>query len=262
MILRNSYYYFKSAISEKKCDEIIARGEEEMRKTEEKLGENATNAITLGNTQKGGASSGKISQNDLDAKDIIDRGIKEKDLYVRDTKVSWLEDSWLAELFHPFVHEANTIAGWNFDWDCSEQLQYTKYGLNQFYGWHMDCSSPYKYIDPNDPFSSFKSEPIRPNGLITNNKDTSFTGVNKPLFDGKTRKLSMTCNLSKPGDYEGGNLRFDFGQSVTPRYFTCTEIRPRGSIIVFPSHIYHQVTPVTKGTRLSLVMWCCGYPFK
>ena len=41
-----------------------------------------------------------------------------------------------------------------------------------------------------------------------------------------------------------------------------TEIRPRGSIIVFPSFVWHRVTPVTKGTRYSLVVWSLGYPFK
>ena len=34
------------------------------------------------------------------------------------------------------------------------------------------------------------------------------------------------------------------------------------SVIVFPSHVYHQVTPVTKGTRYSLVGWNLGYPFR
>ena len=40
------------------------------------------------------------------------------------------------------------------------------------------------------------------------------------------------------------------------------EERPlKGSIVVFPAHIYHRVTPVTKGVRKSLVVWNCGYPF-
>ena len=40
------------------------------------------------------------------------------------------------------------------------------------------------------------------------------------------------------------------------------EILPKGSIIVFPSFVWHRVKPVTKGTRYSLVMWNLGYPFK
>ena len=73
----------------------------------------------------------------------------------------------------------------------------------------------------------------------------------------------MTLNLSDETDYEGGNLKFDLGpHAANKRYHECTEIRPKGSVIVFPSHVYHQVTPVTKGTRYSLVMWSWGRPYK
>ena len=41
-----------------------------------------------------------------------------------------------------------------------------------------------------------------------------------------------------------------------------TEILPKGSIIIFPSFVWHRVKPVTKGTRYSLVMWNLGKPFK
>ena len=40
------------------------------------------------------------------------------------------------------------------------------------------------------------------------------------------------------------------------------EILSKGSIIVFPSFVWHRVKPVTKGTRYSIVMWNLGYPFK
>ena len=46
------------------------------------------------------------------------------------------------------------------------------------------------------------------------------------------------------------------------RFHEVEEIRPQGSIIVFPSYVYHQVTPVTRGTRYSLVLWSLGQPFK
>jgi PKHD-type hydroxylase len=41
-----------------------------------------------------------------------------------------------------------------------------------------------------------------------------------------------------------------------------TEIREKGSVIVFPSFIWHRVTPVTAGTRYSLVNWNLGFPFR
>jgi predicted 2-oxoglutarate/Fe(II)-dependent dioxygenase YbiX len=42
----------------------------------------------------------------------------------------------------------------------------------------------------------------------------------------------------------------------------CKEILPKGSIIIFPSFVWHRVKPVTKGARYSLVVWNLGYPFK
>ena len=45
------------------------------------------------------------------------------------------------------------------------------------------------------------------------------------------------------------------------RYKVCEEIKPQGSMIVFPSFLHHCVAPVTSGTRYSLVIWCCGKPY-
>ena len=40
-----------------------------------------------------------------------------------------------------------------------------------------------------------------------------------------------------------------------------TTNRNQGSIIIFPSFMMHQVTPITKGIRNSLVLWAYGPPF-
>ncbi len=69
------------------------------------------------------------------------------------------------------------------------------------------------------------------------------------------RKLSLTVQLSDPADYEGGELEF---LSVTDELGP----RSRGSLIAFPSYLAHRVRPVTKGTRLSLVSWIGGPPFR
>ena len=82
---------------------------------------------------------------------------------------------------------------------------------------------------------------------------------------GKTRKLSVTVSLSDPDDYKGGNFEFctqgqvNCTKTVVSR---CKEIKPQGSIVVFPSFLNHRVTPVTKGTRYSLVLWYLGKPWK
>ena len=41
----------------------------------------------------------------------------------------------------------------------------------------------------------------------------------------------------------------------------CSELKQRGTIVVFPSFVWHKVTPVKKGTRYSLVSWHLGHPF-
>lgn len=71
-----------------------------------------------------------------------------------------------------------------------------------------------------------------------------------------SRKLSMAVQLSDPSEYEGGELQIFTGsqpQSIPKK---------RGLIAVFPSFTLHQVTPVTKGSRQSLVAWISGEPFK
>ena len=81
---------------------------------------------------------------------------------------------------------------------------------------------------------------------------------------GKVRKLSMTLNLTDPNDYEGGNLLFDFGEASQAKQ-SQKEIdvaRTQGTLIVFPSFLRHCISPVTKGTRYSLVNWSLGRPFR
>jgi PKHD-type hydroxylase len=66
------------------------------------------------------------------------------------------------------------------------------------------------------------------------------------------RKISISIQLSRPEDYEGGDLELLY--SNTPLRLE----RTRGSFIAFPSFMLHRVTPVTRGTRWSLVAWILG----
>lgn len=75
------------------------------------------------------------------------------------------------------------------------------------------------------------------------------------LFDGLARKLSLSIQLTPKDAYAGGNLEFG-GIPVEP--FS----RVAGSAICFPSYCVHRVTPVTDGTRHSLVAFALGQPFK
>lgn len=68
------------------------------------------------------------------------------------------------------------------------------------------------------------------------------------------RKLSVVCQLSDPSEYEGGELQINNGQIRTVE-------KDKGTVIIFPSYLLHRVTPVTKGTRKSLVLWIEGPAF-
>lgn len=73
---------------------------------------------------------------------------------------------------------------------------------------------------------------------------------------GISRKLSVVLQLTDPSEYEGGNLQL----SVSGKPTTIT--KQRGLVVVFPSYTLHQVTPVTQGSRQSLVSWISGPAFR
>ena len=225
MNLRNYYYYFQSALPPKLCDEIIAYGKQ-----------HKTNMAVTGGVENNDGSDRKA---DGSLKKSVIKNIQKK----RKSDIVWLNDRWIYKEIHPYIHKANREAGWNFEWDWSETCQFTKYGVGQYYGWHCDSwEVPYK-------------------------RDKLEDGT-YPIDHGKIRKLSVTISLNDPDEYDGGNLEFDFRNQIDwernrkAKIKECVEIRPRGSIIVFPSFVWHRVNPVTRGTRYSLVIWNLGYPFK
>ena len=218
MNLQNYYYYFKSALTPKMCDEIIKYGKEH----------DPQMAIT------GGSDDDRNKKADGTLKKSAIKNIQKK----RKSDIVWMNDRWIYKEIHPYIHEANAKAGWNFQWDFSESCQFTKYGVGQYYGWHTDS-----WTKPYDKKNDTNSH-------------------------GKIRKLSVTISLNDPDEYDGGNLEFDFRNDIDfernrkHKAKACTEIRPRGSIIIFPSFVWHRVAPVTRGTRYSLVIWNLGWPFK
>ena len=207
MNLTNYYWYFKSAVPKRICDELV------------RYGNQLKNQMAL---------TGGLSDKKLKKKDIVD--LKKK----RNSDVVWMNERWVFKEIQPYVNQANENAGWNFEWDWSESCQFTKYKKNQFYDWHCD-SWDKPYDRPNDP------------------------------VHGKIRKLSVTVSLSDPKDYKGGELEFDFRQNDPNKkrqIRKCTEILPKGSLVVFPSFVWHRVCPVKSGERNSLVIWNLGWPFK
>ena len=67
------------------------------------------------------------------------------------------------------------------------------------------------------------------------------------------RKLSIVVQLSDPDEYSGGDLSFSEVENPIK-----DDLRKRGTIIVFPSYLEHEVSPVTEGKRYSLVSWVWG----
>ena len=75
----------------------------------------------------------------------------------------------------------------------------------------------------------------------------------------------MTLSLSDEKDYKGGELEFDLRNKDPDQKrntMICKEIKSKGSLVVFPSFVWHRVKPVKKGSRYSLVIWNLGYPFQ
>lgn len=70
------------------------------------------------------------------------------------------------------------------------------------------------------------------------------------------RKLSVSVQLTDPSEYKGGELNLYYGDEIT------TMDKEQGSLVIFPSFVLHEVMPVTKGERNSLVTWITGKPFK
>lgn len=158
--------------------------------------------------------------------------VKEMKKDVRNANAIFLSDNWIYATTNPIVHAANQKAGWNFQWDWNEPAQLGKYGKGQFYNWHMDSV--------NEPYNIHPGHPE----------------------NGKIRKLSTIIALNDSSEYEGGEVVFDARDSVKgSRIIHCKELQKKGTVVTFPSFVWHRVQPVTKGIRYSLVIWHLGNPF-
>tara|TARA_R110000824_G_scaffold106903_2_gene252661 strand:+ start:696 stop:1280 length:585 start_codon:yes stop_codon:yes gene_type:complete len=154
---------------------------------------------------------------------------KKKNTKIRKSKISWIKNPLVYDHTNPYIHKANLLSKWNFQWDWNEAPQFTQYGKHDFYNWHVDGHT-----------------------------DSYGEGPHK----GKMRKLSSILLLSEPGkDFEGGEFEIDFDSCGGKGKKIVTELK-KGTFIVFPSFVKHRVKPVTKGIRHSMVLWHLGFPWK
>ena len=77
--------------------------------------------------------------------------------------------------------------------------------------------------------------------------DDDFFHDRKPF-----RKLTAALQLTDPAKYDGGELQ------IRDEYGVATVPRKRGLLTIFPAFLTHRVTPVTRGTRYSLVTCAIG----
>ena len=113
MFYKKTFYYFKEALSEKLCDDIIQIAMDDKPDV---------------------ATTGLKIRNDEDVKNLLQK---------RDSYITWLNEEWIYKEIRPYVHRANKLAGWNFDIVDSEPCQFTIYNEGQYYGWHTDSSGWY-----------------------------------------------------------------------------------------------------------------------
>tara|TARA_B100000780_G_C20859261_1_gene341592 strand:+ start:52 stop:612 length:561 start_codon:yes stop_codon:yes gene_type:complete len=140
----------------------------------------------------------------------------------RKSKISWLDNLEIKKPLSQLVNLANKENNWNYSLKEFENLQYTIYHEGDHYNWHTDSHD-------------------------------------KPYADVTIRKISFTLCLND--DYEGGNFEICDPHPIQNQSVTTTFVFKKGTMIVFPSHIWHRVKPVTKGIRRSLVGWVVGRPF-
>ena len=158
-----------------------------------------------------------------------------KDNSVRSGKTCFLpvRDD-LVELFGNLVQDYNNVhSGWKYDLEFIEAIQLGHYHEGDFYDWHTDA---------------FKNPSIQTDHQYHPDKPYN-------------RKVSITVWLNDPDEYEGGEFDLETLGPIAETRFETMKM-PKGTIVVFPSYMWHRVRPVTSGVRKSLVLWIQGPPFK
>jgi PKHD-type hydroxylase len=165
-----------------------------------------------------------------DAEVITTDGVSMVDKDHRTSKVSWLADILHnPDIYNTLFNAANKANDdfYNFELHYCEHLQITQYLSSEegMFRAHTDDGS----TDPDDK---------------------------------QPRKLSVSVMLSEPSEYNGGDLVFYELFSLRHAEVERIKNAPKGTAIFFPSYLPHEVTPVTRGCRMSLVTWFRGPRFK
>lgn len=114
-------------------------------------------------------------------------------------------------------------------------------------------------IDSNKQFFNFDIDHIE--NVQFTEYDSSYQGFYGKHIDiayksSRMRKLSFTIQLADETDYDGGDLCLFYSTD------SLVMSRKQGTMTIFPSFAVHEVEPVKRGTRYSLVGWVVGPPFR
>lgn len=115
--------------------------------------------------------------------------------------------------------------------------------------------------EANNNYFGYDLFPERPLGINVNvyegnlneypyHRDCNFPGT---MCDSK---ITAILNLSTE-PYEGGNFKIFFGDDRDVE-----EINHPGNLLIFPSFLFHKVTPVTTGRRITISTWLQGPNFR
>lgn len=138
----------------------------------------------------------------------------------RRSKVGWLQPSMFPELYEEMWKlEREINSDWfNFSIDNSEFIQFSEYNSQN-------------------------------RGEYKKHQDVFWLN-NTP----KHRKLTAVVQLTDPNEYTGCELTlYNCEEYPNPE-----EIKQQGTVIFFPSFVFHSVSPIESGVRNSLAMWFDG----
>ena len=112
---------------------------------------------------------------------------------------------------------------------------------DKFFGFQYDLPGP----------NSFQLGLYREGAFYKSHRDAFLAHL--PPEEPRERKISFTLQLSDPKEYSGGDFILYESDPPDPE-----ELRKQGTLFIFPAFYWHEVTPVTKGERYSLVGWYTG----
>jgi predicted 2-oxoglutarate/Fe(II)-dependent dioxygenase YbiX len=124
--------------------------------------------------------------------------------------------------------------------DVEKKILYYSYLANYYYAFDIESINEFKYMEY---YLSDK-------GLKWHNDIER-----KPPYN--LRKLSFSIGLNHQKEYKGGKIKFFIDEDNILTYTLS-----KGDLIFFPSFMIHKISCIEEGTRIALVGFMWGEPYK